>query len=464
MKTLILTIILAFGFAPALSAAMPVIPGANGFGMTTPAGRGGDVIRVTNLNRSGSGSLKACIDAVGPRVCVFEVSGTIQTNALTWIRNPYITIAGQTAPEPGITIVGAGLRVAASDVLIQHISIRPGDAPDGPSPSVRDAIIIGGNAELGVASNIVIDHCSFSWSIDELFSASAFFWDNLTIRHTLLSDPLDDSFHSKTGTPGNGDGHGLGMILAGDGARADVRNSVFTNARARSPLIRSTNSVAVNNVIYNWRRVATEISRGDTPSFTDIIENLYIEGPDMENSAAIAIGRTNEPLDSGSRAYVSGNTRIRQNGSMSSVGASNRSSSVNIASSPLHGAVSSATMDSADSDFLTVILSNVGSRPAMRSPGSVDARIIQGIVNQTGTSVNCVEADGSTRCDRNAGGWPDDTSVERPLTLPNNPTGDDDGDGYTNLEEWLHTLAAELEVSDMQSMKRPGNPGSFGVE
>src|SRR5262245_36306543 len=114
----------AVAAVPATSLAVPVIPGASGFGMETPAGRGGTVMRVTNLNDSGSGSLRACAEGSGPRVCVFEVSGTIRVNSEITIDSPFVTIAGQTAPSPGILIRGAGLRIWTNDVLVQHIRVR----------------------------------------------------------------------------------------------------------------------------------------------------------------------------------------------------------------------------------------------------------------------------------------------------------------------------------------------------
>ena len=124
--------------------ALPVIPGAAGFGMDTPAGRGGAVYRVTNLNASGAGSLKACIDGTGPRTCVFEVSGAIRLTSDLIIRNGKLTIAGQTAPSPGIMIRGAAIEIHASDVLIQHIRVRTGDDTNGPDPDNRDSLKIEG--------------------------------------------------------------------------------------------------------------------------------------------------------------------------------------------------------------------------------------------------------------------------------------------------------------------------------
>jgi len=125
---------------------LPIIPGAAGFGMKTPAGSGRHldvpktrVIKVTNLNPSGQGSLRAALEAEGPRVVVFEVSGNIDFTPIGGlsIKHPYITVAGQTAPSPGITLKGCELNVRASDVLLQHIRVRVGDLLD-PNRPIRN--------------------------------------------------------------------------------------------------------------------------------------------------------------------------------------------------------------------------------------------------------------------------------------------------------------------------------------
>ena len=120
-------------------AAIPVIPGGAGFGMETLAGRGGKVYRVTNLKADGAGSLKACVDGKEPRICIFEVSGTIRITSDLMIRHGRLTIAGQTAPSPGIMIRGAALRIQASDILVQHIRVRAGDDTNGPDPDNRES-------------------------------------------------------------------------------------------------------------------------------------------------------------------------------------------------------------------------------------------------------------------------------------------------------------------------------------
>ena len=137
-QRIVLSVSLLLGVVPAF-AQLPVFPGAAGFGTNTPAGRGGTVYKVTNLNASGAGSLNACTDASGPRVCIFEISGTISLTSDINVTNPYLTIAGQTAPSPGITLRGAALRISASDVLVQHIRLRAGDALAGPNLTIAIA-------------------------------------------------------------------------------------------------------------------------------------------------------------------------------------------------------------------------------------------------------------------------------------------------------------------------------------
>ena len=151
--------------AAVFAAQQSVFPGAVGFGVDTPAGTDGQVLRVTTLDASGPGSLRAALETPGARLVVFEVGGVIDLagKGLS-IGEPFLTVAGQTAPSPGVTIIGGGISVGTHDILIQHLRIRPGDRglpkksgwePDGLSTS-------GGNSY-----NIVIDHCSFTWDVEE---------------------------------------------------------------------------------------------------------------------------------------------------------------------------------------------------------------------------------------------------------------------------------------------------------
>jgi hypothetical protein len=190
--------------------AIPVLPGASGYGIDTHAGRGGKVIRVTNVNASGTGSLKACIDASGPRTCIFDVSGSIRISSDLTIRNGNLHIAGQTAPSPGIMIRGAAIKITASDVVIQHIRVRTGDDTNGPDPTNRDSLKIEGISTKPV-KNVVIDHCSFSWAIDEIAST----WgphDNITFSNNIFAEPLNDSGHLQYDGSGTMK-HGYGVLL-----------------------------------------------------------------------------------------------------------------------------------------------------------------------------------------------------------------------------------------------------------
>ncbi len=141
--------------------AVPAFPGAEGFGAYSQGGRGGKVLQVTNLDDEGEGSLRWAVEQEGRRTIVFEVSGTIQLKDRLTIRNPFVTIAGQTAPGDGICLKGATQGIAAHDVIVRYIRVRLGEGGDG-----GDAISI------GRGEDIILDHCSASWSTDEVLSAS----------------------------------------------------------------------------------------------------------------------------------------------------------------------------------------------------------------------------------------------------------------------------------------------------
>ena len=139
---------------------LPAFPGAEGFGSTTIGGRGGKVIEVTNLNNDGSGSLRAACESKGPRVIVFRTGGTIMLESDIEIEEPYITIAGQSAPGDGICIRRAAIRIYTHDVIIRGLRIRVGDESGGPAWGNRDGLGIA-NSETP-PYNIIIDHCSIS--------------------------------------------------------------------------------------------------------------------------------------------------------------------------------------------------------------------------------------------------------------------------------------------------------------
>jgi len=179
---------------------IPIIPGGIGFGMETPAGsgpdrEGGAIIHVTTLAEDGPGSLREALNTKGPRIVVFDVSGNIKLRSEIDIDEPYLAIAGQTAPSPGIALVGAGIAITTHDVLVQHIRIRVGDNRNGPDPQSRDVLTINDwPDEENDVYNAVIDHVSVSWAIYENMSTWGRVHD-ITITNSILSEALWHSIH-----------------------------------------------------------------------------------------------------------------------------------------------------------------------------------------------------------------------------------------------------------------------------
>lgn len=443
VKTLLACTIGAF---PLLSQALPVIPNAAGFGMETPAGRGGKIYKVTNLNASGAGSLKECVAASGPRVCVFEVSGIIKLTTDLSITNPYITIAGQTAPSPGIMLRGAALRVNASDVLVQHIRVRAGDDKIGPDPDNRDALKIEANGK--VVKNIVIDHCSFSWGVDEVVSMW-YGWDGVTIRNSIIAEGLRDTIHP-SGTAG------YGMLIGPWKGRVSVIGNLLAHNGARNPLSRGTEVVFVNNVVYGGGNYNLDLQSEGLTTKTTVIGNAFVRGPDSStaNKPVHLRNTGNWPLPSTSRVYVDDNSAVEASSSdpwsVADATGGQIPDAMKAKSPPvwpagltrLPASTTSNLSMSGASSIETEVLRRVGARPADRD--SVDTRIINQVRNRSGKIINCVAANGTEKCKKNAGGWPTLAQNRRALTLPENPNGKN-AVGYTNLEVWLQQMAAKVE-------------------
>ena len=239
--------------APA-EAALPAFPGALGWAARTPGGRGGRIIRVTNLNGEGPGSLREAIEADGPRIVVFEVGGVIDLNRRTLkITSPFITIAGQTAPSPGVTLIRGGMDIGGHDVIVQHIRIRPGSAEQGwMSGWDEDSI-----ATVG-ASSVIIDHCSLTWGTDENLSASgprftgatpeewrAGTSHDITFSNNLIAEILAYSTHSK------GE-HSKGSLIHDNVTGLLIVGNLYAHNYERSPLFKGgVHGVIVNNLIYD---------------------------------------------------------------------------------------------------------------------------------------------------------------------------------------------------------------------
>ena len=206
--------LIVMAMATTAGGALPAFPGAQGFGSTTPGGRGGGVLEVINLNDHGPGSLREAIDATGPRTVVFRVSGTIQLDSEIEIKNPHITIAGQTAPGDGICLRKQTFRVAADDVIIRYLRFRRGD----------ETKRMGSGLRIHDCQNVIVDHCSISWSCDEGINT----WHNtrnITIQWCLVSEALHD-------TPMHA-GHGFAASLGG--VNTSYHHNLFANCPGAQP-------------------------------------------------------------------------------------------------------------------------------------------------------------------------------------------------------------------------------------
>lgn len=249
-------------------AKIPAFPGAEGGGAYSFGGRGGKVITVTNLNDSGPGSFREACEQGGARIVVFNVAGIIQLKSPIIVRAPYITIAGQTAPGDGVCIAGESFWVNTHDVVVRHMRFRRGETNVG-----RRDDAFGGNP----VGNIMIDHCSTSWGLDENISFYRHMFNpgegykelklptvNVTIQNTISAQALDTYNHA------------FGSTLGGENCTF-MRNLWASNA-GRNPSI-GWNGVFnfVNNVIYNW--VHRSVDGGDYTALYNIINNYYKPGP-----------------------------------------------------------------------------------------------------------------------------------------------------------------------------------------
>jgi hypothetical protein len=420
----------------------PAFPGAEGFGAQSIGGRGGRVLFVTNLNDSGPGSLRAAVETNGPRTVIFHVSGTIALRSSLSITKPYITIAGQTAPGEGICLKNYALQVSADHVIIRHIRCRPGDNAE----SECDALSISSG------QNIVVDHCSASWSVDETLSASAGGQlGNVTVQWCIIAESLHDSGHHKGP-------HGYGSLIRGGwGNGYSFHHNLYAHHYARLPRPGNYNDSSKdpnglildfrNNVIHNWAGTcagynADGANNNNSITRMNFVGNYYRSGVNSKGSLAFSESTTT------AKAYFHGNC---MNGSypddpwslVAFRGFSKDALAAYKQSNPF--SVPPVGTDDAIRAYERV-LAEAGATLPKRD--AVDARIANDVRNRTGRIINDEDEVGawpelkSTQPPRDSDrdGMPDDWEKRHGLDS-NNPAdgnGDIDGDSYTNLEEYLN--------------------------
>jgi pectate lyase len=246
---------LAFGLQAAIIPLPPALAADGSAWASTKGGGGGKIVRVTTLSPTGTGSLLEALETRGPRIIVFEVGGVIDLGRRNLpVREPFVTIAGQTAPSPGITLVRGGITVATNDVIISHLRIRPGEA----GMTKRSGWEVDGIATQAGARDVIVDHCSLSWATDENLSASGprfagntpDDWRNgtshrITFSNNIIADGLAHATHAK------GE-HSKGVLIHDNATGIALVGNLFANNVERNPLFKGgARGVVVNNLIYN---------------------------------------------------------------------------------------------------------------------------------------------------------------------------------------------------------------------
>lgn len=473
---------------------IPAFPGAEGPGSTASGGRGGDIYHVTTLDDDIAapiaGSLRYGLSnaPVGGRTIVFDVGGTIQLRSSTvgaagstiWLRAGAnnITIAGQTAPYPGITIIGQGTKLTGDNMVVRNVAFRPGPDKKSPGVATNDGLSL-------QTKNSIIDHVSVGFADDEGLSPTDAA-TNTTVQYSIIAEGLNYVLS-------DGTAHAMGSLLASEVADAplSLHHNLYSDMRTRNPRIGndgngvvlgganegSINNVS-NNVVYNWGGRACYDVAGK-PARANFINNYFIGGPDTGGTDPVFFGSgTNTRLYStGNMVDMNKNTAL--DGRAFSFASSDPQFTGSIATMATPFAVGSGYLQTA-AQACESVLDHAGTFWWNRS--SIEARIINEVRMNGGSVIKCAtevasipgyeypattggtiyqEPNGGAQVaifdglplfpqtnrpagfDTDTDGMPDAWETARGLD-PNsaNPNGDFDNDGYTDLEEYLNDVAA----------------------
>lgn len=426
----------------AAPAGLPVFPGAEGFGTRTRAGRGGKVIEVTSLADDGPGSLRAALDDPAPRIVVFRAGGTIELSGPLSIRHPFATVAGQTAPGGGVCVKNAGIDVFTHDLLIQHVRIRPGNE-GRVEPSNNDAIaLLGRHDGIEGASNVVIDHVSASWGEDETIS-TWFGAHDITISWCVVSEALNRSRHGKGA-------HSAGLLVGDSSEHVSMHHNLLAHNGFRNPLIaKGGTHDFVNNVIYDWGEIAGEVYDIDSNSFLNFVGNDFRPGPSG------APGRHEIVIDA-----EPGVPRIWAEGNRGPHRPEARGDEWALVSRGWDGTVAPGIYRARErfstwpitttpaAEACEAVLARAGATAPARD--AVDARIVAEARSGAGKVIDSPRevgghpalSAGTAPPDGDRDGMPDAWERSKGLDPADASDGpkDRDGDGYTNVEEYLHSL------------------------
>lgn len=439
-------------------------PGAEGFGKFTTGGRGGKVMVVSNLNDNGPGSFREAVTARHPRIVVFSVSGTIHLSSAVVIRSD-VTIAGQTAPGDGICLADYPVSLGGDNIIVRYLRFRLGDRfqDKGKVDGSGHDDAFGGNRK----KNIIIDHCSMSWSTDEAFTV--YDGDSTTLQWNIISEPLNYSYHFEKGDT-DYENHGYGAIWGG--RHLTAHHNLFAHCISRNPRfagIRSSSAELVefaNNVIYNWGH--NSVYGGEGGRY-NMINNYYKYGPSTSSSVRYRIvnpTRQDRPAIYYGQFYVNGNyvegaKDISRNNYLG-IHLDKKATDADKRAATLAKPVATmpAQWQSAE-DAYACILQCAGAILPRRD--AVDARIVEDVKNRTGRIIDV------------QGGYPHGTPYEVsqaawPVLAATPALPDTDGDGmpdewerskglnpndaadasiytldkvYTNIEVYINSLVSE---------------------
>ena len=402
----------AAGVAQTTAETRRAFPGAEGWAAQTPGGRGGRILRVTTLASSGQGSFLAAVRTKGPRILVFEVGGVIDLNKeRVVISEPYVTIAGQTAPSPGITIIRQEMQIETHDVVIQHLRFRTGEA----GRAKKSGWEADGLSTLSGAYDVIVDHCSFAWATDENLSvsgkafvgATAEEWrehtsHRVTFSHNIIAEGLSHSTH----TSGE---HSKGTLIMDNATGVLIFGNLYANNSQRHPLAKGGTWVAVvNNVIYNPGTLAIgyrlpEVLWHDRKFETgklDIVGNVMRAGPNTQKDLPLLTLEGIGDIET----HLADNTNVDRAGQPVRLTAKNPAAKGAIIERSAHVYWPDGLVALPVSQVAESVYQNAGARPWDRD--AIDERIVRQTRRGTGRII-----DGETE----VGGYPTAPETHSPF-------------------------------------------------
>ncbi|MDX6748347.1 hypothetical protein SH611_00845 [Geminicoccaceae bacterium 1502E] len=404
------------------SAAPLAFPGAAGFGAAAKGGRGGAVYQVTNLNDSGSGSLRACAEASGPRTCVFRIGGTIELQNEITVSSPYLTIAGQTAPGGGIQLRLSDqnkrrvLRISASDVVIRHLRLRRGATARSAYPS---GTCCGDTVAIQDASRVILDHVSLGFATDENLDLNNA--QDVTVQNSIIAYGLRYATDNDT-VSDPAQHHSMGTLVSGSSTRFTLYKNLLAFNMNRNPRLQAGLNDVRGNVIYGAQFNPITADGG---AQVNVVGNTFDPRPGTGFSYVINTRSAS--------AYAEGNdSPVGMFGS----GASKAASAFAL---PYDLPVDAGSAKSE-------VLAKAGAQPR----DSLDQLVVGHVKAGSGSVIDSPS---------DVGGWPELGSGKAPADVDkdgmddlwesanglnpgnaNDRNADRNGDGYTNLEEYLASL------------------------